>query len=107
MAGLFLSSLIFKQMLLNDLDISSLHLDRLVKDVLTSPAIEQNFLETEVASAKTGISSLLPLSAKFKSTLRVRNSLQMPLVHVSLLVAGWRGAIVQPAHPTQAAELHS
>ena len=69
-------------MLLNDLDISSLHLDRLVKDVQGSPAIEQNFLYNEVADVKASISSLLTLSAKFKSTLRV--SLPLPPSFLSL-----------------------
>lgn len=69
-------------MLLNDLDISTLHLDRLVKDVQGSPAIEQNFLDNEVADVRASISSLLTLSAKFKSTLRV--SIPLPLSSFSL-----------------------
>jgi hypothetical protein len=58
------------QTLLNDLDLSSQHLERLVKDAQSAPSIEQTYLFSEHASVRTAIGTLNTLSAKFKSTLR-------------------------------------
>ncbi|KAF8479032.1 COG4-domain-containing protein [Russula ochroleuca] len=57
--------------LLNDLDVSASHMDRLVKDLLSSPVIPQTFPAEEVEAARTGISSFLNIVPKFQSTLRV------------------------------------
>ncbi|KAI0029318.1 COG4 transport protein-domain-containing protein [Vararia minispora EC-137] len=56
--------------LLNDLDVSASHMERLVKDVLASPALEQNFLEEERAGVSASISSFSTLVPKFRSILR-------------------------------------
>ncbi|TDL25058.1 COG4-domain-containing protein [Rickenella mellea] len=55
---------------LNDLDISSSHMERLVKDILSSHALQQNFLEQEITSVKAAFSSLLTLVNKFHSSLK-------------------------------------
>lgn len=56
--------------LLNDLDISASHMERLVRDLLASPTITQNFLSSEVDLATNSISSLTTLVPKFRSILR-------------------------------------
>ncbi|KAI0811103.1 COG4-domain-containing protein [Irpex lacteus] len=56
--------------LLNDLDISSSHMERLVKDLVTSDIISQNFLDSEVDAVKNSISSFSNLVPRFRSTLR-------------------------------------
>ncbi|TFY55596.1 hypothetical protein EVG20_g9262 [Dentipellis fragilis] len=56
--------------LLNDLDVSAVHLERLINDLTTSPTISQNFLEDEQDAAKISISSLSTLIPKFRSILR-------------------------------------
>ncbi|KAI0086670.1 COG4-domain-containing protein [Irpex rosettiformis] len=56
--------------LLNDLDISSSHMERLIKDLLTSDLISQNFLDSEIEGVKTSVLSLTNLVPRFRSTLR-------------------------------------
>jgi len=56
--------------LLNDLDISSSHMDRLVKDLLRQPSISQHYTDDEYESISTAMSSLSSLVPKFRSTLR-------------------------------------
>ncbi|ETW85599.1 hypothetical protein HETIRDRAFT_470679 [Heterobasidion irregulare TC 32-1] len=56
--------------LLNDLDISASHMERLVRDLLASSTITQNFLASEVDLATNSISSLTMLVPKFRSILR-------------------------------------
>ncbi|KAH9857731.1 COG4-domain-containing protein [Lenzites betulinus] len=56
--------------LLNDLDISSLHMERLVKDLAQSPLIPQHFLDSEVDLVRTSLNSFMNLVPKFRSTLR-------------------------------------
>jgi hypothetical protein len=46
-------------------------MDRLVKDLLSSPVIPQTFPAEEVEAARTGISSFSSIVPKFQSTLRV------------------------------------
>ena len=46
-------------------------MERLIKDLATSDAISQNFLESEVEMVKNSISSFSNLVPKFRSTLRV------------------------------------
>ncbi|OCH95231.1 COG4-domain-containing protein [Obba rivulosa] len=57
-------------MLLNDLDISSSHMERLVKDICSSAAVGQNYIDADVEAVKSSISSLTTLVPKFRSTLR-------------------------------------
>jgi hypothetical protein len=57
-------------MLLNDLDVASGHLERLVKDAQASPAIAQHYLATEAPGVRDALGGLLALSAKFRATLR-------------------------------------
>ncbi|KAI0075820.1 COG4-domain-containing protein [Panus rudis PR-1116 ss-1] len=56
--------------LLNDLEVSSSHMDRLIRDLCTSTMITQNFLESEVESVRESISSFNNLIPRFRSTLR-------------------------------------
>ncbi|KAJ3558060.1 hypothetical protein NM688_g1138 [Phlebia brevispora] len=56
--------------LLNDMDISSLHMERLIRDLCNSTAVAQNFLDSEGESVKTSISSFSNLVPRFRSTLR-------------------------------------
>ncbi|KAI0303459.1 COG4-domain-containing protein [Multifurca ochricompacta] len=57
--------------LLNDLDVSALHMDRLIKDLLAAPMIPQSFPVDEVEAARTSISSFSSVVPKFQSILRV------------------------------------
>jgi hypothetical protein len=59
------------QILLNDLDVSGMHMERLIRDVVSSQVLSQNFLESEISGVKESISSFTTLVPKFRSTLRV------------------------------------
>ncbi|KAL6309196.1 COG4-domain-containing protein [Sparassis latifolia] len=56
--------------LLNDLDVSSSHMERLVKELCGSALVTQHFLDAEVESVKNSLSSFNNLVPKFRSTLR-------------------------------------
>ncbi|KAH8117158.1 COG4-domain-containing protein [Phellopilus nigrolimitatus] len=56
--------------LLNDLDISSAHMERLVKDIISSHLLTQNFLPTEMANVQSSLSTMLNMVSKFRSTLK-------------------------------------
>ncbi|EAU88111.1 hypothetical protein CC1G_03783 [Coprinopsis cinerea okayama7 len=56
--------------LLNDLDISVSHLDRLIHDQCENPSIGQHFLDHQQGEVKKIVSTLSSLTARFKSTLR-------------------------------------
>ncbi|KAI0317766.1 COG4-domain-containing protein [Amylostereum chailletii] len=56
--------------LLNDLDLSASHMERLIKDVLSAPTISQGFLADEQASVTASVSSFTTLVPKFRSILR-------------------------------------
>lgn len=56
--------------LLNDLDVSSHHMERLIKDLQFSNAVSQGFLDQEVQDVVGCLTSFSILSSKFKSTLR-------------------------------------
>ena len=60
------------QILLNDLDVSSSHMERLIKELNSSQIISQSFLEAEIDNAKESVSSLSMIIPRFRSTLRVR-----------------------------------
>ncbi|KAG9013015.1 hypothetical protein FRB94_004408 [Tulasnella sp. JGI-2019a] len=55
---------------LNDLDICSAHMDTLVKTVLASSQIPQNYQEEEVLPVEEEISSMLKLIPKFQAILK-------------------------------------
>ncbi|KAN0141390.1 COG4 domain containing protein [Lactarius tabidus] len=57
--------------LLNDLDVSASHMDRLVKDLLGAPVIPQSFSAEGVDAARASISSFSSIVPKFQSILRV------------------------------------
>jgi len=57
-------------MLLNDLDMSMSHLERLVHDQKDNPAIGQHFLDHEQNEVSEIIGGLASLTVKFKSTVR-------------------------------------
>ncbi|KAJ8454124.1 hypothetical protein ONZ51_g13208 [Trametes cubensis] len=56
--------------LLNDLDISSSHMERLVKELSQSTLLPQHFLDSEVESVRSSLNQLINLVPKFRSTLR-------------------------------------
>lgn len=56
---------------LNDLDVSSSHMERLTKDLLGHQTITQLFLDSEQLAVKKIISSLTGSVPKFRSALRV------------------------------------
>ncbi|KAH9890716.1 COG4-domain-containing protein [Cubamyces lactineus] len=56
--------------LLNDLDISSTHMERLVKDLSQSTFLPQHFLDSEVESVRSSLNQFMNLVPKFRSTLR-------------------------------------
>lgn len=60
------------QILLNDLDVSSSHMERLIKDLAASEAISQYFLDSEAEGVRGSISAFTSLVPRFRSTLRVR-----------------------------------
>ncbi|KAK0441157.1 COG4 transport protein-domain-containing protein [Desarmillaria tabescens] len=57
--------------LLNDLDISASHLERLTRDLVTGPTIGQHFSEQQQPLVKDQITSFSSSSAKIGATLRV------------------------------------
>ncbi|KAI9446846.1 COG4-domain-containing protein [Lactarius indigo] len=57
--------------LLNDLDVSASHMDRLVKDLLAAAIIPQSFSAEEADAARASISSFSSIVPKFQSILRV------------------------------------
>ncbi|KAF8835442.1 COG4-domain-containing protein [Paxillus ammoniavirescens] len=56
--------------LLNDLDLSSSHMERLTKDLLCQPGITQLYLDTEQSKVRSTIASLVSSTIAFKATLR-------------------------------------
>ncbi|EJD05663.1 COG4-domain-containing protein [Fomitiporia mediterranea MF3/22] len=56
--------------LLNDLDVSSTHIDRLVRELLSSQALSQNFLQSERDLVDADLNSLLNLITRFRSTMK-------------------------------------
>ena len=66
-------------MLLNDLDISTGHMERLVKDVLGSSVLSQYFMDDEKFTVSGKISGFLSVLPKFRSTLKV--------IHIVMLAA--------------------
>jgi len=59
------------KILLNDLDVSSSHMERLTKDLLGHQTITQLFLDVEQSHVKRITSSLTGSVPKFRSALRV------------------------------------
>ncbi|KIY70035.1 COG4-domain-containing protein [Cylindrobasidium torrendii FP15055 ss-10] len=57
--------------LLNDLDVSSDHIERLAKDLASAPVITQHFAEDEQADVKKQVLSISSLASKLESALRV------------------------------------
>ncbi|KAH8829698.1 COG4 transport protein-domain-containing protein [Flagelloscypha sp. PMI_526] len=57
--------------LLNDLDISSSHLERLLRDFSASSILPQHFVPAEETLVRQALTSLTSLSTKFKGILRV------------------------------------
>lgn len=56
--------------LLNDLDISSSHMERLVKELHSSPTIDQHFLQSELNVVHEQLDSLLKLTHVFRAMLK-------------------------------------
>jgi len=77
--------------LLNDLDMSMSHLERLIHDQSENPSIGQHFMDHEQGEVKKTVSSLSTLTAKFKSTLRVSSTLitYSVLRNILTLQLGW------------------
>lgn len=62
--------LTIRQTLLNDLDLSASHLDRLCADLTESVSINQHFMEKDQPEVRKAIASLSNQTSKFKATLR-------------------------------------
>lgn len=60
-------------MQLNDLDVSTSHLERLVHDLTESPLIGQHFVEEEQISVREILSAFSNSIVRLKSSLRVRS----------------------------------
>ncbi|KAJ7135036.1 COG4 transport protein-domain-containing protein [Mycena crocata] len=58
------------EILLNDLDLSSSHLERLTRDLVSNPTINQHFLDIQHPIVKNHITAFSNLVAKFRSALR-------------------------------------
>ena len=58
--------------LLNDLHVSTSHLDQLVNDVVASNVISQNFMASEVKAVEEAVLRLQDLGPKLQTTLKVR-----------------------------------
>ncbi|KAJ7752135.1 COG4 transport protein-domain-containing protein [Mycena metata] len=56
--------------LLNDLDISSSHLEQLTHDIVTNPTVNQHFLDVQKPIVKNHITGFLTMVPKFRSALR-------------------------------------
>jgi len=72
----FLYKLTGIQAILNDLDVSSSHLERLSKDLAGNSNISQHFLESEQVKVKEAMLSLSALTPRFRSLTRVSCSIQ-------------------------------
>lgn len=92
------------QILLNDLDISSSHLERLTRDLSGSPAIAQHFIGAQQTLVKTHMLSFSGLASKFRSTLRVRRLLSLPLSLPKLRNTDWYRTVVQSATTPEVAQ---
>lgn len=56
--------------LLNDLDVSLSHMDRLTKDLLTQPTASQLYLDVEQQSVRSSMARLSGATTKFRTTLK-------------------------------------
>lgn len=56
---------------LNDLDISSSHMDRLIRDLIKTPIIPNNFLSVEVKEVRSCINELLDLVPRFQTIVKI------------------------------------
>lgn len=95
------------QILLNDLDISSLHMERLIKELCSSVAITQNFMDSEVDQVKNSISSFTNLVPRFRSTLRVSERHYLVFKVDLTDEAGRSRTAIQPATASETAHVHS
>jgi hypothetical protein len=68
----FCTDRVFNKILLNDLDVSCSHMERLTKDLLGHQTITQLFLDAGQPHVKRVVSSLTGSVTKFRSALRVR-----------------------------------
>ncbi len=70
-------------MYLNDLQVSISHLERLIKDIISSELINNNFMASEKQAVEDEIRSLQDFGPKIKANLKVRYCflLQLYLSH--------------------------
>ena len=84
---------------LNDLDLAVSHLERMVKDIVTSRSLGQTFLDSEIAIVSEEI-------RRFDDAVRIlRNLIQVSATFIGnrltlRLRKGWSGAAFQPASAT-------
>ena len=84
---------------LNDLDLAVSHLERMVKDIVTSRSLGQTFLDSEIAIVSEEI-------RRFDDAVRIlRNLIQVSATFIGnrltlRLRKGWSGTAFQPASAT-------
>ena len=92
----------FTQTILNDLDISTSHLQRLTRELAESSTVSQHFIQTDQTTVRNAIAAFATLTTMFQSTLRVRPISQLTILFLNSLFTcvGRRGAVVQPTDAT-------
>lgn len=84
------------QILLNDMELSSSHMERLIRDLCSSATITQHYLDSERDDVKSSISAFSNSVPRFRSTLRVSSQFELRLILLSFGIGRDRTAI-QPA----------
>ncbi|KAF7322767.1 Cog4 domain-containing protein [Mycena chlorophos] len=74
--------------LLNDLDLSMGHLERLTRDVSTTPSITQHFMESQQEEVKTHITAFATVSSKMRSGLRVGGKVTLVVTPAHVIQTG-------------------
>lgn len=93
---------------MNDLDVSSSHLDKLAKDLAGNPNIAQHFLESEQGKVKDCMLSLSSLIPRFRSLTRVSASPTQPhrlFTMLMLHVLDWCRAALYAAYEAEDADV--
>lgn len=91
--------------MLNDLDISSSHLERLMADLSGAQAITQHFIDEEQPLVKGYLTTFASVATKLRSTLRVCYFHSCSALGLSL--PGRSGTTVQSIDTAQIANSHS
>lgn len=93
------------KILLNDLDVSSSHMDRLTKDLAGQPVCTQLYLDMEQRAINSAITNLSGATTKFGVMLKVGSLLVMGILANRLTTVGYRTTF-QPTDAPKTAHSH-